>query len=139
MDAELVDFALVQKGGDDFAAAHHPDMFAGLGAQAGFKFSNRRETSRQMLSFLERGKRRRIDVESAMRIPDLVLEKLRELPPDKQQAVLEFVESLQQNGAPAKPLKGFEGLLEKYNVQITEEDIAEAPREMWGNFPRDVS
>jgi hypothetical protein len=74
-----------------------------------------------------------------MRIPDLVLEKLRELPPDKQRAVLEFVESLQQNGAPAKPLKGFEGLLEKYNVQITEEDIAEARREMWGNFPRDVS
>jgi len=28
-----------------------------------------------------------------MRIPELVLEKLRELPPDKQQAVLEFVES----------------------------------------------
>jgi len=34
VDAELVDFALVQEGGDDFAAAHHPDMFAGLGAQA---------------------------------------------------------------------------------------------------------
>ena len=74
-----------------------------------------------------------------MKIPDLVLEKLRELSPDKQQAVLEFVESLRENGAPAKPLKGFEGLLENYNVQITEEDIAEARREMWGNFPRDVS
>jgi hypothetical protein len=34
VDAELVDFALVQQGGDDFAAAHHPDVFAGLGAQA---------------------------------------------------------------------------------------------------------
>jgi hypothetical protein len=74
-----------------------------------------------------------------MRIPELVLEKLRELPPDKQQTVLEFVESLQHNGAPAKPLRGFEGLLEDYNVQITDEDIAEARREMWGNFPRDVS
>jgi len=68
-----------------------------------------------------------------------VLEKLRELPPDKQQAVLEFVESLRQNGAPAKPLKGFKGLLEQYNVQVTEEDIAKARREMWGNFPRDVT
>ena len=48
-----------------------------------------------------------------MRIPELVLEKLRELPPDKQRAVLEFVESLRENGAPAKPLKGFEGLLEE--------------------------
>src|SRR5260370_15444109 len=34
VDAELVDFALVQEGGDDFAAAHHPDILAGLGAQA---------------------------------------------------------------------------------------------------------
>jgi len=34
VDAELVDFAVVQKGGDNFAAAHHPDVFAGLGAQA---------------------------------------------------------------------------------------------------------
>jgi hypothetical protein len=69
-----------------------------------------------------------------MRIPELVLEKLKELPPEKQQAVLEFVESLQQNGAPGKPLNGFEGLLESCNVQITEEDIAEARREMWGQF-----
>jgi len=80
-----------------------------------------------------------LGVESAMRIPELVLEKLRELPPDKQRAVLEVVESLRENGAPAKPLKGFEGLLEEYNVRITEEDIAEARREMWGNFPRDIS
>ena len=74
-----------------------------------------------------------------MRIPELVLEKLRELTPEKQKAVLEFVESLRQNGAPTEPLKGFVGVLEHYNVQITEEDIAEARREMWGSFPRDVS
>jgi hypothetical protein len=34
VDAELVDFAGVQERGDDFATAHHPDIFAGLGAQA---------------------------------------------------------------------------------------------------------
>jgi hypothetical protein len=44
VDAELVDFAVVQKGGDDFAAAHHPDMFAGLGAQALGEFFDRQET-----------------------------------------------------------------------------------------------
>src|SRR5260370_14518702 len=97
-------------------------------------FSTAKKPKRQKLSFPDHGKRRRIEMVSAMKIPDLVLEKLRELPPDKQQAVLEFVESLQQNGAPAKPLKGFEGLLEKYNVQITEADMSEAWREMWGNF-----
>jgi hypothetical protein len=34
VDAELVDFAMVQEGGDDFPAAHHPDMFAALSAEA---------------------------------------------------------------------------------------------------------
>jgi len=39
VDVELVDFALVQKGDDDFAAAHHPDIFAGRGrAGAGRRF-----------------------------------------------------------------------------------------------------
>jgi len=33
VDAELVDFACVQEGGDDLAAAHHPDIFARLGAK----------------------------------------------------------------------------------------------------------
>ena len=38
-----------------------------------------------------------------------------------------------------KPLRSPEGLLEDLNLNITEEDIAEARREMWGNFPRDIS
>src|SRR5260370_12545996 len=93
-----------------------------------FRFSYPAERPiRQRVSFPERRNRRRIEMESAMRIPELVLEKLQELPPDKRQAVLEFVESLRENGAPAKPLKGFEGLVGNYNVQITEADIAEAP------------
>ena len=44
VDAELVDFALVQKGGDDFAAAHQPDIFAGLGVQALGEFFDRQES-----------------------------------------------------------------------------------------------
>jgi len=43
VDAEFVEFALVQKGGDDFAAAHHPDVFAGLGAKALGEWSERRD------------------------------------------------------------------------------------------------
>ena len=30
------------------------------------------------------------------------------------------------------------GLWADLNIHITEEDIAEARREMWGNFPRDI-
>ena len=73
-----------------------------------------------------------------MTIEEMVLEKLRGLPPEKQKEVLEFVESLKPDGSTRKPLRSLEGLLEDLNVDITEEDIAEARREMWGNFPRDM-
>ena len=73
-----------------------------------------------------------------MTIEEMVMEKLRGLPPEKQKEVLEFVESLKPDGSTRKPLRSLEGLLEDLNVDITEEDIAEARREMWGNFPRDI-
>jgi hypothetical protein len=70
-------------------------------------------------------------------IPEQVLDKLRDLPPEKQKAVLEFVNSLGENGAPTRPLKSLEGFWSEYDIEITEEDIAEARKEMWGNFPRE--
>lgn len=73
-----------------------------------------------------------------MTVAEKVLAKLRELPPEKQQEVLKFVESLKSDNGPRKPLRSLEGLLEDFNFDITEEDIAEARREMWGNFPRDI-
>ena len=73
-----------------------------------------------------------------MKIEEMVLEKLRGLPPEKQEEVLKFVESLQPAEGAKKPLRSLEGLLEDLNIDITEEDIAEARREMWGNFPRDI-
>jgi hypothetical protein len=74
-----------------------------------------------------------------MTIEQQVLERLRRLPPEQQKEVLDFVDFLKEkNGAPKK-LRSLEGLLEDLNVDITEKDIAEARREMWGNFPRDIS
>ena len=73
-----------------------------------------------------------------MKIEEMVLEKLRGLPPEKQEEVLKFVESLKPADRAKKPLRSLEGLLEDLNIDITEEDIAEARREMWGNFPRDI-
>jgi hypothetical protein len=74
-----------------------------------------------------------------MTIAEQVFEKLRDLPPEKQKEVLEFVEALKkQNGSP-KPLPNIRGLWKDHYTDITEEDIAEARREMWGNFPRDIS
>jgi hypothetical protein len=66
-----------------------------------------------------------------------ILEKIRQLPPDKQQEVLDFVESLQQKTTQKQPLRDPEGLWADLGIEIAEEDLAEARREMWGNFPRD--
>lgn len=73
-----------------------------------------------------------------MTIEEMVLKKLRGLPPEKQEEVLKFVESLKPAERAKKPLRSLEGLLEDLNIDITEEDIAEARREMWGNSPRDI-
>ncbi len=72
-----------------------------------------------------------------MSIEEKVLEKLRDLPPEKQREVLEFVESLKKDGA-KKPLRSLEGLWADLDIDITEEELAEARREMWGKFPRDI-
>jgi hypothetical protein len=68
-----------------------------------------------------------------------VLDKLRDLPPERQKEVLDFVDFLKAKNGPKKPGGGLRGLWKDLNIQITEEDIAEARREMWGNFPRDIS
>lgn len=77
--------------------------------------------------------------EACMTIEQQVLEKLRDLPPEKQKEVLEFVDSLKKENGPKTPLRNLRGLWADLNIHITEEDIAEARREMWGNFPRDIS
>jgi len=73
-----------------------------------------------------------------MTIEQQVLEKLRDLPPEKQKEVLDFVDQLKEDNGPKKPLKSLRGLWKDLNFHVTEEDIAEARREMWGNFPRDI-
>jgi hypothetical protein len=74
-----------------------------------------------------------------MTIQQQVLQKLRGLSPEKQQEVLDFVDSLSSESGAPKKLRGLEGIWEDLNIKITEEDIAQARREMWGNFPRDIS
>lgn len=74
-----------------------------------------------------------------MTIEEQVLEKLRELPPEKQKEVLDFVDQLKAQNGDKKPLPSLRGLWAGANIDITDEDIAEARREMWGNFPRDIS
>jgi uncharacterized protein (DUF2267 family) len=73
-----------------------------------------------------------------MSLEESFLEKLRQLPPDRQREVLDFVEFLQnKTGDPVTPRRSVKGLWADLESHITEEDIAEVRAEMWRNFPRE--
>ena len=74
-----------------------------------------------------------------MTIEEQVLQKLRNLPPEKQKEVLGFVDSLNEKNGTTERRRSLRGLWKDLNIQITEEDITQARREMWGSFPRDIS
>lgn len=72
-----------------------------------------------------------------MTVAEQVLQKLQELSPEKQEKVLEYVDSLTQQESKNLPLKSLKGLWRGMGFHVTEADIAEARREMWSNFPRE--
>jgi Protein of unknown function (DUF2281) len=72
-----------------------------------------------------------------MTIEQVIIENLRELPPEKQQEVLDFVQSLTAKAPVTTNRRSIKGICANLGVHLTEEDIAEARREMWGNFPRE--
>jgi Protein of unknown function (DUF2281) len=77
------------------------------------------------------------DMQSTAKIEQALLESLRLLPLDKQQEVLDFAEFLRQKTVSEKPCRSLKGLWADQDIHITEEDIAEARREIWSNFPRE--
>jgi len=62
----------------------------------------------------------------------------RSLKPDQQEAALEFVEFLRGKAAPRQPRRSLLGLCADQDTTVTSMDIAEARREMWGDFPREI-
>jgi hypothetical protein len=73
-----------------------------------------------------------------MSLEQNVVEILKQLPYSKQEEVLDFVRFLRsQEPAIPQPRKSVEGLWADLGASITAEDIDEARREMWGNFPRE--
>lgn len=74
---------------------------------------------------------------TAEQLEQTVLTKLRALPVDKQQEVLDFVEFLAQKAGAQKPRRSLMGLGADLGIDISAEDIDEARREMWGDFPRE--
>ncbi len=58
-------------------------------------------------------------------------------PPDLKQEVSHYIEFLQTKIKNKTPRVSLEGIWANMNVNISEEDIAEARQEMWSNFPRE--
>ena len=75
-----------------------------------------------------------------MTVQQQLIEMLSDLPPEKQSELLDFAEFLRDKARhkAKRPWKSLMGALAHRKVDITEEDIAQARREMWGNFPRSV-
>jgi len=72
-----------------------------------------------------------------MTVTETVVEKMKKLPGDKQQEVLDFVEFLAYRAHPRRPRKSCKGMWSDLGIDFTDEDIMEARREMWGQFPRE--
>jgi hypothetical protein len=60
-----------------------------------------------------------------------------ELPPDARQEVLSFIEFLHIKYGVNQPHRGIKGLWANEGFTITDDEIAEARSECWGNFPRE--
>lgn len=72
-----------------------------------------------------------------MSVSESILEKVQLLTPEQQREVMEFVDTLVKADTPKEPRRSLLGLCADLEIRISEEDIAEARKEMWGNFPRE--
>ncbi len=72
-------------------------------------------------------------------IEEAVVAKLRELPVAKQQEVLDFASFLESKEHFRPVRKSIRGLWKDLGFSISTEEIADARKEMWGNFPREQS
>lgn len=71
-----------------------------------------------------------------MTTEEVVMREMQGLPSDKKRAVLEFVRSLRHKQPQKKSYPTLRGICAHLGAHVSEEDLAQARREMWGNFPR---
>ncbi len=68
---------------------------------------------------------------------EALLEQIKVLPPDLKKEVSHFVEFLQTKVQKENSRVSLEGIWADMEVNISDEDISEARKEMFGNFPRE--
>ena len=72
------------------------------------------------------------------KIEEILIAVIKTLPTEKQQALLEFAEFLQAKTAPKTQSKSIKGLWANVDINLTEEELSTARKEMWANFPKDI-
>jgi len=70
-------------------------------------------------------------------IEEAVIALLRELPSEKQREVLDFASSLRDKAGERPHPKSVRGLCANLGFRISAEEITEARKELWGQFPRE--
>lgn len=68
---------------------------------------------------------------------EVLLEKIKVLPPDLKREAIHFVEFLESKVQKNVERVSLEGIWADMDVNLTEEDLREARKEMWQNFPRE--
>jgi hypothetical protein len=71
-------------------------------------------------------------------IEEMLIQRMRTLPVERQVEVLDFVDFLSRKSAAHKPRRNPIGLFAGLGVDISAEEIDEARAELWQGFPRDV-
>ncbi len=74
-----------------------------------------------------------------MTVAQKLLEKVTQLPPERQLEVLDFVEFIESRTAKKQPLRDPEGLFADIASNLTFEEIKEARRAGWKNAPREIT
>jgi len=73
-----------------------------------------------------------------MNVAESVVEKIQSLTPDQQREVMNLIDALAKANTNNHHRRSLMGMFSDLNVHITEDDIAQARREMWGKFPREA-
>lgn len=72
-----------------------------------------------------------------MELERRVVDTLRQLPVEKQQEVLDFVEFLARKSPAPIQRRNIEGIFADLGVSLSAEEIDEARKEAWSGFPRE--